>query len=86
MFPTYDKRALNTILRSNENMLSQTIDFILQLNEEEQRNLQNPPASGQGEEEDEDEEASAFAEPKDKKKKPQQPEENKEEEDINNYN
>ena len=25
-------------------MLSQTIDFILQLNEEEQKNLQNPPA------------------------------------------
>ncbi len=48
MFPEYDKRALNTLLRANgkplpvrsaENMLAATIDYILQLNSEEQQNL-----------------------------------------------
>lgn len=37
MFPDYDKKALNTLLRANENMLAATIDYILQLNEGQQQ-------------------------------------------------
>lgn len=54
MFPSYDKNALNTLLRANgmtthlifsdsycfvDNMLNQTIEYILQLNEEQQKSL-----------------------------------------------
>lgn len=52
MFPEYDKKALSTLLSANgtlnasfsdfdciDNMLTATIDYILQLNEGEQQNL-----------------------------------------------
>ena len=29
MFPDYDKQALNTLLRANDNMLGTTIEYIL---------------------------------------------------------
>ena len=50
MFPDYDRRALNTLLRANgkplsyyiyiDNMLNQTIEYMLNLDEEEQKKLE----------------------------------------------